>query len=209
MSASLLRDLVDVDQLSVSSYLSCSWSFMVNIIHHFRKKSMDQCGRLSSNSRIWGLDWNCIWMCGLAHLNPLPYALSFQTLYHRHWHVLFWSWLRWTKPILHIHPCIHNDLPDYFLTPTKFTIRSNCTGRWLKYRHENAVCFRVFDAKKRSTISLSLCLPPLLLVPSIMHYFSLTLLSALTIVLHLCISSSLPLSLSLPVPSCVKNVKSL
>lgn len=56
MSASLLRDLVDVDQLSVSSYLSCSWSFMVNIIHHFRKKSMDQCGRLSSNSRIWGLD---------------------------------------------------------------------------------------------------------------------------------------------------------
>lgn len=53
---------------------------MVNIIHHFRKKSMDQCGRLSSNSRIWGLDWNCIWMCGLAHLNPLPYALSFQTL---------------------------------------------------------------------------------------------------------------------------------
>lgn len=38
-SKSTMRDLVDVDQLSVPSYLSCSWSFMVNIIHHFRKKT--------------------------------------------------------------------------------------------------------------------------------------------------------------------------
>lgn len=58
--------------------------------------------------------------------------------------------------------------------------------------------------KKVYHLSVSLS-APLLLVPSIMHHFSLTLLSALTIVLHLCISSSLPLS----VPSCVKNVKSL
>lgn len=154
--------ITDLAKLSIPSHLSCSWSFMVFIIHHFRRKktwiSVEgwvqtvECGDLIEIvyecvvSHIWT---HCHTLCLSRHLT------SFKTR-----HVSGGG--KDDKPVLHIHPCIHNALPDYFLTPTKSTIRSDCTGRWLKYRHENAVCFRVFNAKKKKVyhLSVSLSAPP-------------------------------------------------